>query len=322
MSGSKEKRGAAMMMDNLFGMSIDTDTPAARQALKKGVLDAKEAALGKARFYAQVGLPLLVGIVFTSFVHLLDTLGAVAPTAVPHLVLPAWAHYASTFFQVAMIDLCALFLVAARGVTSYAGDTTTAQFSRFYFLVTTALLNGVYLVSYWPGMASQVTAALPMVKAVALALLVVMIPVAITSVELARQSIEKAELVLLSHIAVLRAEVTSHSTAATTIAAVPQHKVTSHSSEAQDSQHSVTGPTTLLTEFTAQTPVITAARTAAQPVFTGHSTAQHKEAVPVTSSQAVVTATHKCPHCGTVLKSAQSQGAAVRNGYCSQCKAV
>jgi len=172
--------------------------PAAQQALRLGVLEAKRSALSQAQNLIIWGRPLLVAIIAVSFLHLWDTIAAIRPAAVPELTLPGWVYHATAAALTLAIDAAALFCLSTGAVTTLASERARHNWGLSFFLMTTFLLNAAYVVRYAPALAEPVRAwVLPGLEIVFAVLLPAIIPVGLFAVERALARLEGARLRLL-----------------------------------------------------------------------------------------------------------------------------
>lgn len=182
----------------LFTMDAQMlETPAARRAWQAGLLVAKLQAMHRAERLVKVGRPLLVAIIFVSFLHIWETIGAIRPEFVSEMRLPSWAYHAAAAALTVAIDAAALYVVAADGTTALAG-AARRRGATWFFLATTFLLNAAFVVRYAPSLPESLrTTVLPALEILFVILLPATIPVSILAIEGSVARLEAARLKLL-----------------------------------------------------------------------------------------------------------------------------
>lgn len=136
-------------MDSIFHTRIDTNTPAARQALRAGLLEAKEEAHKEARALARWGRPLLLAVIAVSFLHIFDTVSTYKPADVSPLAVPPALHHITEAALVLSIDAVLAFFIAASNVARLAG-ARPRQWAMWGFILLTFALNMAYMARYAP----------------------------------------------------------------------------------------------------------------------------------------------------------------------------
>ncbi|KPV51633.1 hypothetical protein SE17_20095 [Kouleothrix aurantiaca] len=326
------------MTTHLFAIDVPAG-PETERARLAGVLEAKREAYTAVEALKAWGGRLLILVLLTSAFHLFSVLSGVT--------LPEWVHVIGAVFQVVSIDATALFTTTTRGAVQLAGRDTGKR-SIPYFLGLTAVLNAVFLLAHTPGLPTWAVSLQPHVRSLAVALLMLFFPIAVAAVEHSRSVLNEARLLLLQDIrtaeTVLGAgthseaqapavSVTVNTLNAVQVTGQPQHPHSTHSAEEATAQWVATEPQSQHSEPALLPSTPQRMLTAAQDgellellVPSVPATADDDALVLVTAAQeaepVMVAVKHKCPRCGTALKSAQAQGAAVRNGYCLSCKPV
>lgn len=178
--------------------------PAAQAARQKGLLRAKTEALHATEGLIQWARPLLIGVLIVSFLHLWHQIARIAPAGVPALPLPAWTHWLSAALLTASVDATALYLVATRSSAQYARLGEQGRGAVWFFYLLTAALNSVFVLTYTPGLPTEVQAITPVLSLVGALLLGLLVPVSIAALERARQVADVARLSLLVEVETLR----------------------------------------------------------------------------------------------------------------------
>lgn len=189
----------------LFTMDAQMlETPAARRAWQAGLLVAKLQAMHRAERLVKIGRPLLVAIIFVSFLHIWETIGAIRPEFVQEMRLPSWVYHAAAAALTLAIDAAALYVVAADGTAALAG-ATRRRGATWFFLATTFLLNAAFVVRYAPSLPEDLrTTVLPGLEILFVVLLPATIPVSIVAIEGSVARLEAARLKLLVETTALR----------------------------------------------------------------------------------------------------------------------
>ena len=188
-------------------LSIDPallDSPEAQAARQRGLLRAKHDALRAAEGLVGWARPLLIGVLIVSFLHLWHQIARIAPEGVPALPLPAWTHWLSAALLTISVDATALYLVATRSAAQYARLGGQGAVSVWFFYLLTAALNSLFVLSYAPGLPTQVHAITPALSLLGAILLGLLVPVSIAALERARQVADVARLSLLVEVETLR----------------------------------------------------------------------------------------------------------------------
>jgi hypothetical protein len=189
-------------------------------------------ALSQARQLIAWGRPLLIVIIAVSFLHLWDTIAAIRPQVVQELALPGWLYHATAAALTLAIDAAALFCLAARAVTSRAGERLRANWGLGFFLATTFLLNAAFVVRYAPALGTDIRAwVLPGLELLFAVLLPATIPIGLLAVEGALARLESARLRLLMEATALDALVRDGDAA---------HAVVGSTVAPQSEQHALT----------------------------------------------------------------------------------
>jgi hypothetical protein len=208
-------------------LSIDPallDRPEAQAARQRGLLRAKHDALRAAEGLVGWARPLLIGVLIVSFLHLWHQIARIAPAGVPALPLPAWTHWLSAALLTISVDATALYLVATRSAAQYARLGGQGAVSVWFFYLLTAALNSLFVLSYTPGLPTQVQAITPTLSLLGAILLGLLVPVSIAALERARQVADVARLSLLVEVETLRgivAQGAGHDTPTLTHSAPP-----------------------------------------------------------------------------------------------------
>jgi hypothetical protein len=192
-------------------LSIDPallDRPEAQAARQRGLLRAKADALRSAEGLVGWARPLLIGVLIVSFLHLWHQIARIAPEGVPALPLPAWTHWLSAALLTISVDATALYLVATRSAAQYARLGGQGAVSVWFFYLLTAALNSLFVLSYTPGLPTQVQSITPALSLLGAILLGLLVPVSIAALERARQVADVARLSLLVEVETLRGIVT------------------------------------------------------------------------------------------------------------------
>ncbi len=178
------------------------ERPEAKLALVEGTLKAKHTALRMASVLTWTGWPLLFAVFGVSFVHIWHQVAQYKPANVPELPLPAWTFNAASGANTFLIDLLALFLVAAAGISIYVGKKPKVGWAGFY-LVLTGLLNGsFYIANNQAGSNSFWVNVLPYANDAILGMFVLLIPVSIFAVERAIANVNEVRLPLMAEVKV------------------------------------------------------------------------------------------------------------------------
>jgi hypothetical protein len=193
-------------------LSIDPallERPEAQAARQRGLLRAKHDALRAAEGLVDWARPLLIGVLIVSFLHLWHQIARIAPEGVPALPLPAWTHWLSAALLTISVDATALYLVATRSAAQYARLGGQGAVSVWFFYLLTAALNSLFVLSYTPGLPTQVQSITPALSLLGAILLGLLVPVSIAALERARQVADVARLSLLVEVETLRGVVAS-----------------------------------------------------------------------------------------------------------------
>jgi hypothetical protein len=188
-------------------LSIDPallERPEAQAARQRGLLRAKHDALRAAEGLVGWARPLLIGVLIVSFLHLWHQIARIAPEGVPALPLPAWTHWLSAALLTISVDATALYLVATRSAAQYARLGGQGALSVWFFYLLTAALNSLFVLSYTPGLPTQVQSVTPALSLLGAVLLGLLVPVSIAALERARQVADVARLSLLVEVETLR----------------------------------------------------------------------------------------------------------------------
>jgi hypothetical protein len=188
-------------------LSIDPallERPEAQAARQRGLLRAKHDALRAAEGLVGWARPLLIGVLIVSFLHLWHQIARIAPEGVPALPLPAWTHWLSAALLTISVDATALYLVATRSAAQYARLGGQGALSVWFFYLLTAALNSLFVLSYTPGLPTQVQAITPALSLLGAILLGLLVPVSIAALERARQVADVARLSLMVEVETLR----------------------------------------------------------------------------------------------------------------------
>lgn len=179
------------------------DSPAARQALLRGQLQARRQALRHVAALARLGRPLLVGIIFVSALHVWETIAAIRPGWVAELRLQSELYHAAAALLTVAIDLAALFVVAAGAAVALVVPPTGRR-AVWFFLALTFLLNMAFVVRYGPALPAELRAAvLPLLDMLFAVLLPAFVPVGIVAVESATGRLDVARLRLVVEVTTL-----------------------------------------------------------------------------------------------------------------------
>ncbi|MBX0329890.1 hypothetical protein K2Z83_19685 [Oscillochloris sp. ZM17-4] len=188
-------------------LSIDPallERPEAQSARQRGLLRAKAEALKSAEGLVGWARPLLIGVLIVSFLHLWHQIARIAPEGVPALPLPAWTHWLSAALLTISVDATALYLVATRSAAQYAKLGSQGREAVWFFYLLTAALNSLFVLSYTPGLPTQVQVITPTLSLLGAILLGLLVPVSIAALERARQVADVARLSLLVEVETLR----------------------------------------------------------------------------------------------------------------------
>ncbi|MBX0329925.1 hypothetical protein K2Z83_19860 [Oscillochloris sp. ZM17-4] len=188
-------------------LSIDPallERPEAQAARQRGLLRAKADALHATERLVGWARPLLISVLVVSFLHLWHQIARIAPEGVPALLLPAWTHWLSAALLTISVDATALYLVATRSAAQYARLGGQGAVSVWFFYLLTAALNSLFVLSYTPGLPTQVQAITPALSLLGAILLGLLVPVSIAALERARQVADVARLSLLVEVEMLR----------------------------------------------------------------------------------------------------------------------
>jgi hypothetical protein len=288
------------------------DTPEAKRAHRIGLLRAKSEALTSANRLSVVARPLLFGVLGVSFVHIWHQIALIKPASVPALTLDPWFYHVTAALLTLCVDAVALYLVSTRSTSAYAGDTRQHK-AVWFFYVLTALLNGIFVLNYAPNLPDWITALVPLLNLVTAILLALLIPVSISAVETAYQTVEAARLALLVEVATLEGIVNAERPTAPRVSAPASPQRAEAHDPALDTPEARSAllaapeapPAPLWGEGAVHASIAEALAHGAPSV-----------AVDLDKPASAIT----CPHCGAALKDAGAKGRAVRYGYCSACK--
>lgn len=179
------------------------ETPAAKRAMLAGLLQAKRHAMQQVERLARFGRPLLVAIVFVSFLHVFETIAGIRPQFVEELRLPSWLYHAAAALLTSAIDLAALYTVSAHAAALLALPVTSRR-GVWFFLSVTFLLNAAFVVRYAPSLPAWFrSSVLPVLDIAFVVLLPAFVPVAIVAVESAAARLQLARLRLLVEVTAL-----------------------------------------------------------------------------------------------------------------------
>ena len=222
------------------------ETPAAKHAMLAGLLQAKRQAMRQAEGLLRIGRPLLVAVIFVSFLHVFETIAAIRPAFVEELQLPGWLYHLAAALLTLAIDLAALYVVSAHASAALVVGQTRRP-AVWFFLVTTFLLNAAYVVQFAPSLpgAFQQTI-LPWLNTSFVFLLPAFVPVAIFSIEGAVSRLDVARLRLLVETTALADLVSAHNVSAHSISAQNASGSIMSRTEAEDVSRTVAGR---LTEY-------------------------------------------------------------------------
>jgi hypothetical protein len=187
------------------------NSPAAQRARHAGMYAAMSELLADARRLAWWGRPLQMSVLAVSGLHILHLLAAIKPGGVSALWIPDVLYHMSAIAFVVAIDAVAAYLLSSRSIAEHAGEASAGR-SVWFFWALTALLNGVFVLQYAPGMPAVMQAALPALHAIVGVLLALLIPVSLVSLEAARERAERARLQLLVNTHALQGALASYDT--------------------------------------------------------------------------------------------------------------
>lgn len=194
---------AVVTMESLFKMPAELlATETAQLARTRGLLLAKREAHKTADNLVKYGTPLKALVILVSFFHLWHEISRIVPSYVAPFRLPDAIYHFSSAALIGAIDLVALYLVSSRQTLAYIGERRQTRGVLFFYTLT-AILNGVFILSYMPGLPDWFTAVLPLARMVAAVMLAILVPVAIAAVEQAHQHNEVARLSLMVDIETL-----------------------------------------------------------------------------------------------------------------------
>lgn len=178
-------------------------TPAAKRAMQAGILEAREQAMRRAETLSRLGWPLLLGIIFVSFLHIWESVAAIVPTSVEALHLPAIVYHAASAALTIGIDLVALYVVAAGSIAVAAGGKRNTTAIVFLFGIT-LILNLVYVARYAPLPTGWRDTMEPLTGVALLILLPGFVPLSMWAIESTREELEHARLGLVVETVALR----------------------------------------------------------------------------------------------------------------------
>lgn len=176
------------------------DRSEAKSAVMEGALKVKRAALRTATLLVTVGWPLLFAVFLVSFVHIWHSVARIKPDWVADLPLPGEAFNLAAGANTFLIDMLALYLVAAASAARYAGKKTGSSVA--FYLLLTGLLNGSFYFRYDPEVGPLATPYLLYASLAIVALFALLIPVSIYAVERAIGVINEVRLPLMAEVTV------------------------------------------------------------------------------------------------------------------------
>jgi hypothetical protein len=289
------------------------DTPEAKRAHRIGLLRAKSEALSSANRLSVVARPLLFGVLGVSFVHIWHQIALIKPASVPALTLDPWFYHVTAALLTLCVDAVALYLVSTRSTSAYAGDTRQHK-AVWFFYVLTALLNGIFVLNYAPNLPDWITALVPLLNLVTAILLALLIPVSISAVETAHQTVEAARLALLVEVATLEGIVNAERGIVTATERPTATRVGAPASPQSAEAHDPaldTPETRSALLAPPEAPPAPLWGEGAVHASVAEALAHGAPSDAPGDPRSVIT----CPHCGAGLKDAGAKGRAVRYGY-------
>jgi len=174
--------------------------PRAQLAWLEEVLKAKRWMLIEAWALSLLGLPLQAGVIGVSVVHIWQQMGQILPPNVVPLVLDAWVYHDSALAFTVSIDLALLYIILSAGLMLFIQDAGAAALhrgdSRWFFYVLTGLLNGLFVITYSPGVAPMITDYIAPIRLLVALMLACLIPVAVQGIEAAKRRTTTAKVAL------------------------------------------------------------------------------------------------------------------------------